>query len=68
MQILCFFLRVDVAINNNGRASPDHRQILDIHQAVFQYRFTADRGEVEACGVKVSEVQGQVARQRLQRQ
>ena len=58
MQILRFFLSVDVAVNNNGRAPSDHRQIFDVHEAVFQHRVAADGREVEARGVEVSEVKG----------
>jgi len=68
VQVFRFFLRIYVAVDNNGGASADHRQILNVHQAVVQNRLAADRGEVKAGGVKVSEVQGQIARQRLQRE
>ncbi len=57
-RFLRFFLSVDVAVNNNGRAPSDHRQIFDVHEAVFQHRVAADGREVEARGVDVSGSQG----------
>ena len=54
---------VALILDGNGRWAKKRGlpRSIDVHEAVFQHRVAADGREVEARGVEVSEVKGQVA-------